>query len=632
MTHEPNLPHPATLLAPAMAAVLAAGALIRAEFHRPGGPRGARGKAPVDTEAEAYLRERLLALHGCDWHGEELPRQRSGHADCWCVDPQDGTSAFLRGFRGSAVSVALLRHGKPVLAIILAPVAPDDGGDFFYWAEGLAPMRNGRVLPAIGPRPAPYEPLAGAPWPPVPAEPRAYDHSTILGLNEKAGDYAAHNHALFAPAGVRALPSIAYRLALAAAGEVDVAISLTHGLDSYDIAAGHALIAAVGGVMVELDGTAVTHGGSRLFSGCIGGRPELVAEVVRRRPRAGIAVPRQPAMPARRIAGTGPLRWAQGTLLGLLAGDALGSQVEFQSPEAIRAHHPEGLRALLPGGTWNLLAGQPTDDGEMALALARALVEGQGFDRDLVARAYIDWKGSNPFDIGTTTTRGIDALRDRGGPNPASQANGALMRVAPIGIAAAGRPEAAAAWADLDAGLTHPHPVCRSASAAFSAAVAAGVAGADPHAMWAVAHAHAGEGAGATEIRQCLIEAREAPPPDFARHQGWVLTAFGNAFHRLWIGQPFTEALVETVMAGGDTDTNAAICGALLGAAEGRDAIPPAWRAQVLSCRAVAGRGVVHPRPADYWADDALELAEALLGVASRGRPFRAPKTRTPAG
>jgi len=146
------------------------------------------------------------------------------------------------------------------------------------------------------------------------------------------------------------------------------------------------------------------------------------------------------------------------------------------------------------------------------------------------------------------------------------------------------------------------------------------------------AHAHAGEGAGATEIRQCLIKAREAPPPDFARHQGWVLTAFGNAFHRLWIGQPFAEALVETVMAGGDTDTNAAICGALLGAAEGRDAIPPAWRAQVLSCRAVAGRGVVHPRPADYWADDALELAEALLGVASRGRPFRAPKTRTPAG
>lgn len=615
MTHEPNLPHPASLLAPAMAAVLAAGALIRAEFHRPGGPRGAHGKAPVDTEAEAFLRERLLGLHPCDWHGEELPRHVTGHADCWVVDPQDGTSAFLKGLRGSAVSVALLRRGRPVLGIVFAPVAPDDGGDFLYWAEGLAPMRNGRVLPAIGPRPAPYEPLEGAPWPPVPAEPRAYDHATILGLNEKAGDYAAHNHVLFAPAGMRALPSIAYRLALAAAGEVDVALSLTQGLDSYDIAAGHALIAAVGGVLVELDGAAITHGKRHHFTGCIGGRPELAAEVVHRRPRTGTAVPRHPAKPSRRIAATGPLRWAQGAMLGLLVGDALGSQVEFQSPAAIRARHPEGLRALLPGGTWNLLAGQPTDDGEMALVLARTIVERGGFDRDHVARAYIDWKGSNPFDIGTTTTRGIDALRDRGRPNHASQANGALMRVAPIGIAAAGRPEVAAAWAHLDAGLTHPHPVCRSASAAFAAAIAAGVGGADPHAMWAVAHAHAGEGAGATEVRQCLIEAREAPPPDFTRQQGWVLTAFGNAFHRLWIGQPFAEALTETVMQGGDTDTNAAICGALLGAAEGSEGIPPAWRAQVLSCRSVAAEGVVHPRPARFWADDALELAEALVVV-----------------
>lgn len=94
-----------------------------------------------------------------------------------------------------------------------------------------------------------------------------------------------------------------------------------------------------------------------------------------------------------------------------------------------------------------------------------------------------------------------------------------------------------------------------------------------------------------------------------------MLTAFGNAFHRLWTQQPFAEALVGTVMAGGDNDTNAAICGALLGAAEGRDAIPPAWRAQVLSCRAVTANGLVHPRPAIYWADDALDLAEALLGV-----------------
>lgn len=612
MSNQDNLPLPASLLSGAVSAVLAAGALIRAEFHRPDGPRGSHGKAPVDAEVEAFLRERLTAAHPCDWHGEELPRRSTGHVDRWVVDPQDGTTAFLLGHRGSAISVALLRQDVPVLGIVFAPTAPDDAGDLFVWAEGMAPMRNGAALAAIGPRPAPYEPFADIPWPPVPATPRAYDASTILAMNERAGDYAAHNHAVFAPAAVRAVPSIAYRLALAAAGDVDAAISLTSGLDSYDLAGGHAILTAVGGTLVERDGTPVAHGG-RLFQGCIGGRPEIVDEVCQRHPREGKSAPRQAVRPSRRTLAIGRLQRTQGALLGLLVGDALGSQVEFQSPERIRRAFPDGLRDLRSGGTWNLLAGQPTDDGEMALALARALVAGGGFDRDRVAAAYIDWKGSNPFDIGTTTTLGIDALRDRGRPNRTSQANGALMRVAPIGIAAVGDPARAAHWARQDAALTHPHPICLAASAAFAAAVAVGVGGANCAAMWSAAHAHAGDDAAGAEVRTCLSEARDAPPANFMRNQGWVLTAFGNAFHRLWAEQGFAVALTETVMAGGDTDTNAAICGALLGAAYGRDAIPLRWRQQVLSCRAVDGRGVTHPRPARFWADDAADLAEAVL-------------------
>lgn len=308
---------------------------------------------------------------------------------------------------------------------------------------------------------------------------------------------------------------------------------------------------------------------------------------------------------------------AQGALIGLLAGDALGAQVEFSDPATIAARFPQGLRALLPGGTWNLIAGQPTDDGEMALSLARALVASGGFDRATVARAYGTWQASAPFDIGTTTARGLAALAGRGQADAASQANGALMRVAPIGIAAAGHPQSAAAMARQDAVLTHPHPVCQAASAAFAAAIAAGIAGADAAGMWAAAFAHAGDDAGGAEIRQTLREARDAPPPDFTRKAGWVLIAFGNAFHRLWQETPFEQALVETVMSGGDTDTNAAICGALLGAARGRSAIPPRWSGQVLSARAVAGRGVAHPRPAVLWPDDAAELAEALLALAS---------------
>lgn len=120
------------------------------------------------------------------------------------------------------------------------------------------------VLPAIGSKPAFYrfeglgDPTAN--WPPEPAERRSYDEDVVVGLNEEAGDYAPFNHNKLSPAGALAIPSIAYRLALAAAGEVDASVSLTGGLDPYDVAGGRALLAAVGGTLVELDGTPIDCG------------------------------------------------------------------------------------------------------------------------------------------------------------------------------------------------------------------------------------------------------------------------------------------------------------------------------------------------------------------------------------
>ena len=65
---------------------------------------------------------------------------------------------------------------------------------------------------------------------------------------------------------------------------------------------------------------------------------------------------------------------------------------------------------------------------------------------------------------------------------------------------------------------------------------------------------------------------------------------------------------------GGDTDTNAAICGALLGAVHGRSSVPEQWQRMVLTCRPLLGQpGVSQPRPAVYWPTDALTLAERLL-------------------
>jgi ADP-ribosyl-[dinitrogen reductase] hydrolase len=96
---------------------------------------------------------------------------------------------------------------------------------------------------------------------------------------------------------------------------------------------------------------------------------------------------------------------------------------------------------------------------------------------------------------------------------------------------------------------------------------------------------------------------------------GWVLTAFQNAFHWLLSGASLETALIATAGKGGDTDTNAAICGALLGAAQGREAVPQRWRNAILTCRPTEKSATRHPRPARYWPDDALDLAEALLAA-----------------
>ena len=93
---------------------------------------------------------------------------------------------------------------------------------------------------------------------------------------------------------------------------------------------------------------------------------------------------------------------AQGCLLGQLAGDALGSLVEFCSDEAIRRSYPKGVRDLANGGTHNTIAGQPTDDSEMALLLARMLVRKRKYDSSEAFSAYKFWLDSGPFDCGNS--------------------------------------------------------------------------------------------------------------------------------------------------------------------------------------------------------------------------------------
>ncbi len=250
-----------TLLGRAIQAVEAEGIELAAEFHRPGGPRGARAKAPIDDEIEHRLRKALCALLPCTFVGEETGRSPGTlEGWYWLVDPHDATSDFLKRIPGSAISVALMRRTRPVLGVVHSPFAPGGGSDTFAWADGCGPIRrNGaQVVASLADRRlAPGERV----WVTASAAKRA-------GFFERR----------VAPASLAVLPSIAHRLARVAAGE-GVATLTFHPICEHDIAAGAAMVRAAGGVV--LDGSAkpieFSETGTGRYNGCFAGAPEAAA-------------------------------------------------------------------------------------------------------------------------------------------------------------------------------------------------------------------------------------------------------------------------------------------------------------------------------------------------------------------
>lgn len=575
-----------------IAAVEDEGRRLAEEFHRADGPRGKGGSAPIDTEIEVRLRERLQDLVACDFGGEETGatpgRDPSLAGWKWLVDPQDGTSEFLSGRRGSSIAVALLRDCVPVLGVVHAPFPPDRGPDTIAWAEGAPITRNGlRIEPHLAGRRLAAGELV---WPNLSSALRPGTYSRAVR-----------------PARYVAMASIAYRLARVAAGD-GVAAMTAHGVNEYDIAAGFALVRAAGGILLDAAGDEIVLTGepTRRVSACFAGAPAAARTLC----QFDWAALEQEPKRARRVSLGFPRRRderlprAAGCLLGQVIGDNLGALVEFKGASDIAREYPRGVRDLADGGVYKTIAGQPTDDSEMAFALARSLVKEKAFQKEAVLAAYRDWLQTRPVDVGATTERGLLGLHTM-----ESESNGSLMRISPVGIWAAGDPARAARAAREDSALTHPNEVCVEACAGFAAAIAAGVGGASRQEMLQVALAHA-SGRARAAIEQ---GASGTPPADYEKNMGWVLIALQNAFYCL-TRHDFEAGLVETVGRGGDTDTNGAIAGALLGAAHGRDAIPSRWILPVLSCRPLDEAGALRPRPMTYWPDDILDLAEALLG------------------
>jgi len=577
------------MLKEAVEAAHEAGELLRRELHRFGGPKGHSMHADADEEAEWIIRKRLTKAfpeHG--YRGEETGTIPQRNSFLWLIDPNDGTTAFLRGARGSAVSIAMLQERVPVLGVIYSFAAPDDRGDLIYWAEGLQMMRNGK-----------------------PVE-RKWDTSepnrvTVLTSLHRDQIIEGVIHCA-APYRYRANPSIAYRLALVAARDATVAVSW-HGPGEWDYAAGHALLRAAGGIFVNEKGEEVTYAedGTSRVKYCFGGEPAIVRQISKRdwggiksslggktdATFTGIFGPARPKL-GKVIAKPELLSRAHGCLMGQIVGDAIRPK---------------------EGEEQKMLAGQPTCDSEMALLLARSITHEGKYDAEKVARAYRYWfHNTHPIGLGSTTT---GALRDitedthvaatmRQHASQQSQTNGSFTRISPLGIYGYRKtPDVLWELADRESALTHANPICRQCCAIYVDAIAYAIGkGASPREVYD----YALETARARSVEGSVLQALEEAATKLPHELGSMaaLASLQAAFYGLIHTNSFEYAVLES-------GRHAMITGALLGAVHGRESIPVAWRDLVLSCRPHAAADAAHPRPLDLWPVDVYTLAELLL-------------------
>jgi ADP-ribosylglycohydrolase len=154
---------------------------------------------------------------------------------------------------------------------------------------------------------------------------------------------------------------------------------------------------------------------------------------------------------------------ARGALLGLAAGDAVGTTVEFRPRGSF-----EPVTDMLGGGPFHLEPGQWTDDTSMALCLAESLIDRRSHDPADQMRRYVRWMNEGYFsatgrcfDIGNTTRQQLRRFERTGEPHDPSideqsAANGSLMRLAPVSIRWSHAPDEVVAKAAASSRPTHP--------------------------------------------------------------------------------------------------------------------------------------------------------------------------------
>jgi len=273
-----------------------------------------------------------------------------------------------------------------------------------------------------------------------------------------------------------------------------------------------------------------------------------------------------------------------GCMLGLACGDALGATLEFLSRDEIRTRYGQ-LRDIVGGGWLRLVAGEVTDDTQMATCLAESIVATGTVDGDDIARRFVDWLHSNPKDIGTTTRRALMYL-DRGlswqeaGERTYREAGGqgignaGVMRCAPVGLFRCNDLDRLIADTRLSSAITHADPLAQWAAVAVNVALRELLLnGQQPDFLERVA--------AVIEDRAVAQAVRVVPllAEDEVRSTGYALHTMQTALWCLTHHPTFEEAVIAAVNCGDDADTSGAVAGALAGAREGIRAIPARWLA-----------------------------------------------------
>ncbi|WOP19393.1 ADP-ribosylglycohydrolase family protein [Raineyella sp. LH-20] len=295
---------------------------------------------------------------------------------------------------------------------------------------------------------------------------------------------------------------------------------------------------------------------------------------------------------------------ARGALLGLAIGDALGMPTQsFSRPQIAerygRITAPIGAsddQPIAPG----MDAGAVTDDTEQAVIVAELLIAGHGHvDAGAFAAALIAWeqdmivRGSHDL-LGPSTKAALTALQSGTSPEESGRygtTNGAAMRVAPVGVASPLGPGLLESVVEVSR-VTHNTGLGMSAAAAVAAAVSACLDRQDLDHALSAAVALAGEGercgywvAGASIPRRFLAlrpAARRLGEDEFPQYLydvvGTSVQSQESVVSALLIVDRYRDrpydGLCCAASLGGDTDTIAAIAGAILGAAHGAAAFP----------------------------------------------------------